>query len=343
MNNDDYFFSSFTKFTDEQERQQRELTYNIPTQQNMNTNQFINDDDFEMHKAIEASLKTNDQVTYEPFDLEQKQRKSGEAVGLKNIGNTCYFNSLLQILYRIPSFASVIFGYDKSKFDPKLVENMDEHMKKRITKSSEMIINLQHLFGLLLGSDEKYVDPSQVLNKCVDDLGNQLQIGDQKDIIEFSISFIERIQEVYNIINNSKAVECINEDLTLQNNKSMMEDEANPGTQSEARLNKTMLRQSTRGGIQSPTKRSITHYDQNWELSGFFGKTTQQLVHPSSGKVITLKDEEEFGPILLDLNHEDLYSCWEESMCSTVEEFRLDDGEMLENSNKIDWIKKHQI
>lgn len=59
-----------------------------------------------------------------------------------------------------------------------------------------MVKNLQMLFTRLIGSDQKYVDPSEVLNKTVDELGNTVKIGDQEDIIEFAVSFLERIDEV---------------------------------------------------------------------------------------------------------------------------------------------------
>ena len=33
--------------------------------------------------------------SYEPLNPEQRVRQSGDVVGLKNIGNTCYFNSIV--------------------------------------------------------------------------------------------------------------------------------------------------------------------------------------------------------------------------------------------------------
>ena len=44
-------------------------------------------------------------------------------------------------------------------------------------------------------SNKKYVDPSPVLNSLVDDIGNQLSIGDQKDVGEYNIDLVSRIEE----------------------------------------------------------------------------------------------------------------------------------------------------
>jgi len=42
---------------------------------------------------------------------EQRKREENVPCGLKNIGNTCYFNSILQVYYTIPSFAQAIFTH----------------------------------------------------------------------------------------------------------------------------------------------------------------------------------------------------------------------------------------
>ena len=44
-------------------------------------------------------------------------------------------------------------------------------------------------------SNKKFVDPSPVLNSLVDDVGNQLSIGDQKDVGEYNIDLVSRIEE----------------------------------------------------------------------------------------------------------------------------------------------------
>jgi ubiquitin carboxyl-terminal hydrolase 25/28 len=45
---------------------------------------------------------------------------------------------------------------------------------------------MKKLFAFMTKSDKKYADPTNVLKSIVDDLGNQIGIGDQKDIGEFN-------------------------------------------------------------------------------------------------------------------------------------------------------------
>ena len=67
-----------------------------------------------MEQAIQESLKLNkieeSFENYEPLQIDERARTANEPVGLKNIGNTCYFNSLLQTLFRIPSFVEPLLN-----------------------------------------------------------------------------------------------------------------------------------------------------------------------------------------------------------------------------------------
>ena len=53
--------------------------------------------DRNMSAAIQTSLKT------EPLPLDKQMRSEGIPVGLKNIGNTCYFNSFIQAFFFLPN------------------------------------------------------------------------------------------------------------------------------------------------------------------------------------------------------------------------------------------------
>lgn len=68
-----------------------------------------------MAQVIEASLKTATgeagSPTYEPLNPEQSIRENDVAVGLRNNGNTCYFNSLLQTYFAIPEFFEEVMKF----------------------------------------------------------------------------------------------------------------------------------------------------------------------------------------------------------------------------------------
>ena len=49
--------------------------------------------------------------SYEPLNPEQRKREEGVPCGLKNIGNTCYFNSLLQVYYNLPRFGREVLEF----------------------------------------------------------------------------------------------------------------------------------------------------------------------------------------------------------------------------------------
>ena len=54
---------------------------------------------------------------------------------------------------------------------------------------------MQKLMIQLMFTNQKYVDPSPVLNNVVDDMGNRYQVGQQQDVTEYLLNFMERLEE----------------------------------------------------------------------------------------------------------------------------------------------------
>lgn len=67
--------------------------------------------------------------------------------------------------------------------------------EEREKMSEALVKQLKVLFAKLVQTKKKYQDPSQVLASLVDEFGNKVEVGDQKDIGEFQLNFLERIEE----------------------------------------------------------------------------------------------------------------------------------------------------
>ena len=62
-------------------------------------------------------LNMSDQVAASVVDSKKTQqiREKNQPTGLRNIGNTCYFNSLMQVYYNMPTFVQSILKFQVEK------------------------------------------------------------------------------------------------------------------------------------------------------------------------------------------------------------------------------------
>ncbi|KAK2768671.1 ubiquitin-specific protease ubp2 [Arachnomyces sp. PD_36] len=92
-------------------------------------------------------------------------------VGLQNIGNTCYLNSLLQFYFSIKPFRDMILNVEGFKMpldDPRILENTRQVgsrkiSKKEIERSQRFVTELQTLFRDMITSPNASVKPEQEL------------------------------------------------------------------------------------------------------------------------------------------------------------------------------------
>lgn len=151
-------------------------------------------EDAELQKAIAQSVMGNNgnagDLLYEP-PVQERMRKEDQAVGLRNIGNTCYFNSLLQVYYCLPSFVEKIFAFEGTE----AIEGKDELETKKIRSGVKLINELKKMFGTMAVGNRRYVDPRPVLESIVDDSGHQFHIGDERDLCAFNEIFLSRITD----------------------------------------------------------------------------------------------------------------------------------------------------
>ena len=115
-------------------------------------------------------------------------------VGLQNLGSTCWFNVVIQLLYHIPKFRQAVLQ----------CENLSTH------SSQNVISVLQDLFITISFSEQKQINPI----KAVESIGKLLENGiGQQDASEYLAILLERISSVipeavenlfYGTINNDK-------------------------------------------------------------------------------------------------------------------------------------------
>ncbi|NXK63867.1 UBP28 hydrolase, partial [Sylvietta virens] len=122
------------------------------------------------------------------------RRASDWPVGMKNIGNTCWFSAVIQSLFQLPEFRRLVLGYSLPQ---NVLESCHSHTGKR---NIAFMQELQCLFALMLGTWRKFVDPSAALELLRDVFRSAEQ--PQQDVSEFTHKLLDWLEDAFQLTVN---------------------------------------------------------------------------------------------------------------------------------------------
>ncbi|XP_053125856.1 ubiquitin carboxyl-terminal hydrolase 28 isoform X2 [Hemicordylus capensis] len=128
--------------------------------------------------------------------VQNEWRRGGEwPVGMKNVGNTCWFSAVIQSLFQLPEFRQLVLNYSVPN---SVLENCQSHSKKR---SITFMQELQLLFALMLGTCRKSVDPSTAV-ELLRGAFRPSEEQQQQDVSEITHKLLDWMEDAFQLTVN---------------------------------------------------------------------------------------------------------------------------------------------
>ncbi|GFO29778.1 ubiquitin carboxyl-terminal hydrolase 25-like [Plakobranchus ocellatus] len=156
----------------------------------------ISREEQDISRVLEASLAESKGSTkrkrgelwfIDPLNPHERKRTEGWPVGLRNVGNTCWFSAVIQSLFHIQKFRNIVLNY-KSR---PVTENENNHKLR-------FVCELRQLFGLMVGSHRKYVDPSMAVN-ILKEASSATALDGQQDVSEFQHKLLDWLEDAFSV------------------------------------------------------------------------------------------------------------------------------------------------
>nr|XP_035944062.1 ubiquitin carboxyl-terminal hydrolase 28 isoform X7 [Halichoerus grypus] len=148
-----------------------------------------------MHEAASAETKRSKRKRCEVWGENPNpndwRRVDGWPVGLKNVGNTCWFSAVIQSLFQLPAFRRLVLSYSLPQ---NVLENCPSHTEKR---NIVFMQELQYLFALMMGSNRKFVDPSAALDLLKGAFRSPEE--QQQDVSEFTHKLLDWLEDAFQL------------------------------------------------------------------------------------------------------------------------------------------------
>ncbi|KAF1378226.1 hypothetical protein PFLUV_G00188330 [Perca fluviatilis] len=152
----------------------------------------------EFNRALEASAEENAarmkrkrcEAQSEMCSPADWIRQDDWPVGIRNVGNTCWFSAVIQSLFHLPVFRRLVLNYHLSE---RILEKCKSHSDKR---NIAFMQELRCLFALMVGSTRRFVDPSAAVELLRDAFRTSEA---QQDVSEFSHKLLDWLEDAFQL------------------------------------------------------------------------------------------------------------------------------------------------
>lgn len=157
----------------------------------------ITDEEQAISRVLEASIaenkaslkRTHTEVWSDSPNPHDRKRQGKCPVGLKNVGNTCWFSAVIQSLFNLLEFQRLVLNYSPPTRVQDLPRNQKEH------RNLPFMQELRNLFSLMVGSRRKYVDPSRAVEILKDAFKSSE--SQQQDVSEFTHKLLDWLEDAF--------------------------------------------------------------------------------------------------------------------------------------------------
>uniref|UniRef100_A0A672Z191 ubiquitinyl hydrolase 1 n=1 Tax=Sphaeramia orbicularis TaxID=375764 RepID=A0A672Z191_9TELE len=157
----------------------------------------------EFNRALEASAEENSarmkrkrcEAQSEMCSPADWIRQDDWPVGIRNVGNTCWFSAVIQSLFHLPVFRRLVLNYHLSE---QLLERCKSHSDKR---NIAFMQELRCLFALMVGSTRRFVDPSAAVELLRDAFRTSEA---QQDVSEFTHKLLDWLEDAFQLAAKDK-------------------------------------------------------------------------------------------------------------------------------------------
>ncbi|KAG8183527.1 hypothetical protein JTE90_003875 [Oedothorax gibbosus] len=157
-------------------------------------------EDQDISRVIEASMaetkagtkRKREEIWVDPLNPHDRTRNRDWPVGLKNVGNTCWFSAVIQSLFHLPVFRKLVLSYVPKDWN---VVSPNSKYRRNLIFMQE----LRKLFALMLCSKRKYVNPSLALEEFKEAFPDSSGTDSQQDVSEFTHKLLEWLEDAFKI------------------------------------------------------------------------------------------------------------------------------------------------